>query len=104
EYFLLEVCFMLYDKLQEKRVLILKQAEQNGIRSVKVFGSVARGEDGPNSDLDLLVEFDGKSNLFDLIRFKQSVEDLLHIKVDVVTEQSIHRLMKEEILNGAIQL
>lgn len=95
---------MLFDVLQEKRDLILKVAGEHGIQSVRVFGSVARLEDGPTSDLDLLVDFEEGRSLFDLIRFKQEVEGLLDIKVDVVTENSIHWSMKEDVVNGAIQL
>lgn len=95
---------MLYDVLHEKRDLILKLADIHGIQNVRVFGSVARHQDGPKSDLDLLVEFEQGRSLFDLIRFKQEVEDLIGIKVDVVTENSIHWSMKEDVLNGAIQL
>lgn len=93
-----------YDKLRKNRHLILSNAKQNKIRTVKVFGSVARGEADSDSDLDLLVEFEEDGNLFDLIRFKQSVEDLLQVKVDVVTEESVHQLMKKEILNEAVQV
>jgi uncharacterized protein len=95
---------MLYDILQEKRDLILKVASNHGIQNVRVFGSVARNEDGPDSDLDLLVDFDPDRSLFDLIRFKQEVENLLHVRVDVVTENSIHWSMKEAVLDGAIQI
>ena len=95
---------MLYDLLQEKRELILKVASEHGIQNIRVFGSVARLEDVPESDLDLLVDFEKGRSLFDLIRFKQEIEDLLNIKVDVVTENSLHWGMKEEVLNGAIQL
>ncbi|WP_186580297.1 nucleotidyltransferase family protein [Aquibacillus kalidii] len=95
---------MVFDVLQEKRDVILKVADNHGIQNIRVFGSVARYEDGPKSDLDLLVEFEQGRSLFDLIRFKQEVEDILDIKVDVVTENSIHWSMKEDVLNGAIQL
>lgn len=95
---------MLHDLLQEKRELILKVADEHGIKNVRIFGSVARLEDGPESDLDLLVEFEKDRSLFDLIRFKQEIEDLLDTKVDVVTENSIHWSMKEDVLNGAVQL
>lgn len=95
---------MLYDVLQEKRDLILKIADDHGIYNVRVFGSVARHEDGPTSDLDLLVEFEKDRSLFDLVRFKQEIEDILGIKVDVVTENAIHWSMKEDVVNGAIQL
>lgn len=95
---------MLYDVLQDKRNVILKIAAEQGIQNVRVFGSVARFEDGEPSDLDLLVDFEEGRSLFNLIRFKQEVEELLNIKVDVVTESSIHWSMKEDILNGAVQL
>ncbi|MDC3418383.1 nucleotidyltransferase family protein [Aquibacillus salsiterrae] len=95
---------MLHDVLQEKRDLILKIADNHGIQNVRVFGSVARHEDGPTSDLDLLVEFEKERSLFDLIRFKQEIENLLNIKVDVVTENAVHWSMKEDVLNGAIRL
>lgn len=95
---------MLYDVLQEKRSQILKIASEHGIKNIRVFGSVARFEEGPASDLDLLVDFEKGRSLFDLIRFKQEVEDLLRIRVDVVTTKSIHWSMKEDVLNEAIQL
>lgn len=94
----------LYDVLQEKRDLILKVADDHGIQNVRTFGSVARPEDGPESDLDLLVEFEEGRSLFDLIRFKQETEDILDIKVDVVTENAIHWGLKEDMLNGAVPL
>ncbi|WP_217994030.1 nucleotidyltransferase family protein [Lentibacillus sp. CBA3610] len=97
-------CVVLYDVLQEKRDVILKIADEQGIQNVQIFGSVARLEDGSASDLDLLVEFEKGRSLFDLIRFKQEVEDLLDVKVDVVTENSIHWSMRDKVLNGAIQL
>lgn len=95
---------MLHDLLQEKRELILKAASEHGIKNVRIFGSVSRREDGPESDLDLLVEFEKDRSLFDLIRFKQEMEELLEIKVDVATENSIHWSMKEDVLNEAVQL
>lgn len=95
---------MLFDVLQEKRELILNIADEHGIRNIRIFGSVARLEVGSTNDLDLLVDFEKGRSLFDLIRFKQEVENLLDVKVDVVTENAIHWSMKENVLNGAIQL
>jgi len=88
--------------VHRERDLILSYAKENKIRTVKVFGSVARGVAGSSSDLVLLVEFEEDGNLLDLIRFKQSLEDLFQVKVDVVTEESVHRLMKDEILSEAV--
>lgn len=95
---------MLKDVLQEKRDLILTVAEKYGITNVRIFGSAARLEDGPTSDLDLLVDFEEGRSLFDLIGFKQEMEDLLHISIDVVTENAIHWCLKKDILNEAILL
>lgn len=50
-----------------------------------MFGSVARGEDGPDSDIDLLVDFEADSSLFDLLHLTQLLEELLGRSVDVVS-------------------
>ena len=54
-------------------------------RSVALFGSVARGEETPESDLDFLVEFDPGASLFDLVRIEMDLEELLGRSVDVVS-------------------
>lgn len=95
---------MLYNVLKENRDLILETASKYSIHNVRVFGSVARFEDGPNSDLDLIVEIEQGRSLFDLISFKHEVEDLLRISVDIVTENSIHPSIKQDVLSGAIPL
>ncbi|MTW88342.1 nucleotidyltransferase [Virgibacillus dakarensis] len=95
---------MLYDSVKGKRDLILKAASKHGIHNIRVFGSVARLEDGPESDLDLIVEIDKERSLFDLIRFTHEVEDLLSVRVDAVTECSIHSSIKKDILAEAFRL
>jgi uncharacterized protein len=101
---------VLYDVLQEKRDMILKIARKHGIQNLRIFGSVARREDGPYSDLDLLVDYEAGRTLFDLIAFKQELEDFLSINhisdksLHVVTENSIHWSIKEDVLNEAVQL
>ncbi|HVF74849.1 MAG TPA: nucleotidyltransferase domain-containing protein [Acidimicrobiales bacterium] len=54
-------------------------------RRVRLFGSVARGDDRPGSDVDLLVDFDAESSLFDVIRLTRELEELLGLPVDVVS-------------------
>lgn len=95
---------MLCDVLKEKRDLILNIGNKHGIGNVRVFGSVAKSEDGPKSDLDLLVEIDKGRSLFDLIHFKHEVEDILGVKVDVFTENSIHWSIKQDVLAEAVKL
>jgi predicted nucleotidyltransferase len=75
--------------LMEKRKDILRIARSHGARTVRVFGSVARGEAKPGSDVDVLVEMESGRSLLDLIAIKQDLEDLLSRKVDVVTEAAV---------------
>jgi hypothetical protein len=95
---------VLYNVLLENRSQILKTASECGIQNVRVFGSVAKLEDGPNSDLDLLVEFKDDRSLFDLIGFKQQIEELHRVQVHVVTENSINKNMRDDVINSAIKL
>jgi len=60
-------------------------ATRNHANRVRLFGSVARGDDGPDSDIDLLVDFDQDSSLFDLMRMTRELEELLGRPVDVVS-------------------
>jgi len=90
--------------LKEKRSEIIRIAQVNGVIKLSLFGSVVRGEDNENSDVDFLVEFEEGRTLFDLIRLKQELESLLKKSVDVVTEESVHPLLKERIKTEAIQI
>ncbi len=90
--------------LSEHKSEILNVASENGIKNVRIFGSTARGVDQSSSDIDLLVEIEEGTTLFDLIRFKQHIEDMIGKKVDVVTDQALHDHLKEHILNEAVQL
>jgi uncharacterized protein len=71
---------------------------------VPVFGSVARGEAGPASDLDLLVDVERGRSLFSLIAAKQEIEELIGRKVDIVTEDSLRGPRRESILRDATAL
>ena len=57
---------------------------------VGIFGSYARNENTPDSDLDILVDFEKTVNLLDLIGLEQELSDQLGVKVDLVTKKSIH--------------
>jgi predicted nucleotidyltransferase len=71
------------------------------VRVLKLFGSAARGEDRPDSDVDLLVEFDGDKSLFDLIGLELELEQLLGRDVDLLTEPSLSPYLRERILASA---
>ncbi len=72
--------------------------------NVRIFGSVARGEDDDNSDIDFLVEFSPGRSLFDLINFKLELEDLLGRSVDIVTKKSLHPLIRDSVIESAGEL
>lgn len=87
--------------VEKYRSQILSIAREKGIRNVRVFGSMARNEAGPESDLDLLVEIDKGKSGFALGGFLIGVSELVHRKVDVVTEKSLHPKIREKVLNEA---
>jgi len=89
---------------QEQRQKILQIAASHGARDVRIFGSMARGEARPDSDLDLLVKLDPGQSLLDIIALKQDLEDLIGRKVDVLTEAAISPYIREQVLENAISL
>ena len=91
-------------ELQEKREAILALAQQHGARNVRIFGSVARGEDREDSDIDFLVDMEGDRSLLDRIGLMQDLEDLLGRKVDVATVKGLRDYFRERIVNQAIPL
>ncbi len=90
--------------LKAKRGEILRIAARHGAYNVRVFGSVARGEAGPESDVDLLVEVEEGRSLFDLVGLWQELEDLLGRKVDVVEPEGLHWYIRARVLNEAVPL
>jgi predicted nucleotidyltransferase len=94
----------LAEKLQAHREDILRAAERRGARNVRVFGSVARGEAGPESDVDFLVEFEPGRNLLDWGGLWSELEEILGCEIDVVSEDSIHPLIRERVLKEAVPL
>ncbi|TWF57183.1 nucleotidyltransferase family protein [Neorhizobium alkalisoli] len=77
-----------------------------GATSLYLFGSVARDEAGPQSDLDLFIEYDPdkKFSLIDLVGIKLFLEDELGGEVDVTTRKSLHPRLKDRIENSAIRV
>lgn len=84
-----------------ERARILEIAGRHGARNVRVFGSVARGEAGPESDVDFLVDFQAGRSLLDQVALVGDLEDLLGCKVDVVTESGLYWLLRRRILREA---
>jgi predicted nucleotidyltransferase len=90
--------------LVNRRQEILAIAASHGIRNVRVFGSVARGDARLDSDLDLLVDVEPGRTLLDVIGLEQDLEQLLGRKVDVVTEGGLSPYLQQRILAEASPL
>ncbi|PKO09778.1 MAG: nucleotidyltransferase [Chloroflexi bacterium HGW-Chloroflexi-2] len=78
--------------------------DQFAVKSLAVFGSVARGEATDRSDIDLLVEFNQPIGLFEFIRLKYYLETLIGSKVDLVTPDALHPALRDSILNEAVNV
>jgi len=76
---------------------------QLGVRSLDLFGSVARGEAGSGSDVDLLVEFDRAIGLFHFFRVQQRLEEMLGCRVDLVMRDAVKRQLRERIFSEAVR-
>jgi len=91
----------LEDLLKEKRKEIHALAGRHGARNVRVFSSVATGEAGPESDIDLLVKMDDDRSLLDVSGLALDLRALIGVKVDVVSEDAIYWLLRRKILKEA---
>lgn len=80
---------------------ILEITRRHGARGVRLFGSFLRGQQRPDSDLDLLVELEPGRDLFDLIDLKQELESKLRRRVDVLTEKGLSPYIRDEVLREA---
>jgi hypothetical protein len=79
----------------------MRVARSHGAQSVRIFGSRARGDARPDSDLDLLITLEPGRSLLDLIAIKQDLEELLHFSVDVVTEQGLSPYLRDRVFAEA---
>lgn len=86
---------MTFEEVKEKVTPILKQ---HGVTYAAVFGSLARGEDLPQSDIDILVRLGRPMGIVAYMRLVESLEESLHKKVDLVTEQSLNKFVRPYVL------
>lgn len=92
------------ERLRAKRALIRRIASMNALADVRVFGSVARGDETDASDVDLLVWPTDATTLFDLAQFAIDMESLLERKVDVISIRSLDPQRDSPILTEAVPL
>jgi len=92
------------DLLRSRRAEILAIARKRGARNVRIFGSVVRGDAGPDSDVDVLVEFESGRSLLDHAGLMLDLSELLGCKVDVVSERALHWYIRDRVLGEAVPL
>ena len=94
----------LAELLGPRREEILRIAGRHGARKVRVFGSLARGEARPNSDLDLLVEFEPGRSLLDHAALVIELESFLGRRVEVASERGLRPRVRERVLAEAVAI
>lgn len=92
------------EALLEKRGEILRLARARGAQRVRIFGSLARGDATPTSDVDFLVAFEPGRSLFDHGGLAMDLEELLGVRVDVVSEGGVRERFRERIEAEAVPL
>jgi hypothetical protein len=90
--------------LKAKREEILRIAARHGAVNIRVFGSVARGDARPDSDVDFLVDLEPGRSLLDLGGLLMDLQDLLGRNVDVVTERGLRPRIRDRVLAEAVVL
>lgn len=85
--------------VQREIIAILRR---RGVAHAGIFGSFARGEQRPDSDLDLLVEFEGRSSLLDMAGLKLDLQDLLGRGVDVVTPDGLSPYIRDNVMRDLV--
>jgi predicted nucleotidyltransferase len=88
----------------EQENIVKKVTQRFSPTLIGVFGSYARGEENEKSDLDILIDFDKKVNLLELIGIEQELTELLGIKVDLATLRSVNSSLKPYIESDLIRL
>ena len=87
--------------LASKRDQILALAAARGAQRLRIFGSVARGEDHEGSDIDLLIDMPAGTSLLQIVGLQQDIEDALGMRIDLCTERELHPSLRPRILAEA---
>jgi len=90
--------------ITDNRIAITNIAKQHGVKTIFLFGSMAKDAVSANSDVDFLVELEQGHDLFDLGELLMDLQALLQRKVDFVTKTSLHPRLYSQVLNEALPL
>jgi predicted nucleotidyltransferase len=94
----------LSQRLQAAREQVLAVAHRHGARNLRIYGSVARGQDRPGSDLDLLVDLERGFSLLEVIALRQELEALLNGQGDLAEAHQLHPLIRDQVIAQAMAL
>ncbi len=92
------------DTLRQRREEILAIARRYGAKEIRIFGSIARNEAGPNSDIDLVVEFEPGTSLLDHGGLIMDLQDALGCKVDVISARGMQDRLRSRVEAEAVAL
>lgn len=94
----------LFEMLQQQKASILAIANHYHAVNIRVFGSVIRGEEREDSDIDLLVDFLPGSTLLDQVGLIDALSTKLGRKVDIVSERALNKYLRQRVLQEAVAL
>ena len=86
------------------RDAVIEILRENGVKRAAFFGSIAQGEMDEESDIDILIEFEGRNSLLDFAHLKTELEDATNRRVDVLTYKSVHPRLRDRILAEQIPI
>lgn len=93
-----------FDELQHIREKIIRITQDHHASNIRIFGSVARGDATPNSDVDILVQFDDQASIFDEVALWNKLQKLLQCDVDLSSDDTLKSYMRQTVLDEAIPL
>ena len=91
-------------QIEKYKEIILEILKKHEVKKASLFGSIVREEMNINSDIDLIIEFKGDKSLLDLASLQIELEEKLKLKVEVLTYNSIHPLLKDQILAEHVEI
>ena len=91
-------------QIEKYKGTIVEILRNHDVNKASLFGSIVRDEFTEESDVDILIEFNGTKSLLDLARLKIELEEALKCKVDILTYKSLHPLLKDQILAEEVEI
>lgn len=90
------------NEIEQMKKTVAPLLERSDVSYAAIFGSFARGQAGPGSDIDILVRFARPKSLLDLVRLERSLAEAMQQKVDLLTEQSVSPYFRDRILRESV--